>query len=97
MNELFDTALMMLDDESHPVLLIPTTMPDGDAFIRIVDSGIDIGVNGTVYGALRDMEDEELALLVLAQKVPLSTFDVDKDETLPDTIDHLATVTDTRQ
>lgn len=96
MTQIFDTALMMLDDDARPVLLIPDTMPEGDAFLHIVSDGIDIGVNDKIYGSLREMEDEELTLLSLHPTVDIATFDPDKDETLPETADHTATITDKR-
>lgn len=96
MTEIFDTALMLLDDDNHPVLLIPEKMPEGNAFVHIVDGGIDIGVNETIYGSLRDMEDEELTILALHPTIEVAQFDPDEDEFLPDTADHIAQTTDKR-
>jgi hypothetical protein len=93
---MFDTAFVMIDAQAKPFLIVPETLPEGTAFIRIIEGGIDIGVDSTVYGAIRAMEDSTLALLGMQESVGLATFKGDAGEVMPSTMQYLAHVYETR-
>lgn len=93
---MFDTAFVMIDEQARPVLIIPDDLPKGEAFLHIVDGGIDIGVDTKTCGQIRGMDDEALALLGLQDAVGLSTFRGDEGETMPDTIQYVAKVREMR-
>ncbi|MCB1538933.1 MAG: hypothetical protein KDJ49_08210 [Alphaproteobacteria bacterium] len=94
---MFDSALLVIDEQARPVLIIPQELPEGNTFVNIVEGGIDIGVGNKVYGAVREMHDTSLALLGLQDELGLATFRGETpDEQMPDEIQYVATVTDTR-
>lgn len=94
---MFDTALILIDDLARPVLIIPEDLPKGDAFLNIVAGGFDVGVGGKTFGKIRDMQDESLALLSLQEKIGMATYKGEKaTDELPETIQYVAQVTDTR-
>lgn len=94
---MFDTAFVVIDELARPILIIPEDLPEGETFLNIVAGGIDIGVDEKVYGQIRDMEDESLALLGLHEQVGMATFKGQSGaDQLPEEIEYVATVTDTR-
>ncbi len=94
---MFDTAFIVIDEQARPVLIIPEALPAGEAFLNIVENGINIGVGEKVYGEIRDMEDTSLALLGLQDTVGMATFEGNtENDPLPEEIQYVATVTDTR-
>jgi len=93
---MFDTALVMVDENARPILIIPENLPEGHTFLNIVDGGIDIGVDKKVYGRIRDLEDYLLAMLGLQDKIGMATFKGEDPAAMPDAIQYVAEVTDTR-
>ncbi len=94
---MFDTVIVLIDDLAKPVLLIPEDLPQGDAFVDIVPQGIDILVGDKVFGRVRDIDDTSLALLGLQEEIGMSTYKGEKEtDDLPDTIQYVAAVRDTR-
>ncbi len=93
---MFDTAMVIIDELARPVLIIPEDLPQGKAFLNIVKGGIDIGVDKTVCGQIRDMDDASLALIGLQEAVGLSTFKGAENEEMPDTIQYVADVREMR-
>jgi len=91
---MFDTAYILIDSNGHPILLLPERLPQGDTFLNIVAGGVDIGVNGKVLGRIREMEDSTLAMLGLHEEIGMAT--AENDDALPDHIEYMATVNDTR-
>jgi len=94
---MFDTAYVLVDDNARPVLIIPEYLPEGATYLNIVEGGIDIGVNDNVLGRIRDMDDASLMILGLQDEVGMSTFEGKEGEDMPDTIQYVATVRDTRE
>lgn len=94
---MFDKALVVVGEDTRPILFIPENLPEGKTFLKIVDGGIDIGVDKKVYGQIRDMEDIALTMLGLQDEIGMSTYTGnDPDAGLPETIEYVAQVTDTR-
>lgn len=93
---MFDTALVLVDELARPILVIPEELPEGETFLNIVDGGIDIGVGRTVFGRIREMEEESLAMLGLHDAVGMATFKGQEAEEMPDKVQYVAKVTDTR-
>lgn len=94
---MFNTAFVLVDEMARPILIIPENLPVGDTFLNIVDGGIDIGVGEKVLGQIRDMEDASLAMLGLQEEIGMATFlGKSEKEELPETIQYVARVTDTR-
>lgn len=93
---MFDTALVVMDDQARPVLVIPEALPAGDAFVRIVAGGIDIGVAGAVCGEIREMDDATLAMLGMQDRVGMAVFKGEDGETMPEKIQYVARVDETR-
>lgn len=92
---MFDTAYVVIDDLARPVLILPETLPDGEAFLTILDGAIEIGVANTIHGKIDNLEDEVLNLLGLHNTVGMATFDM-THKTMPDDIQYVANVTDKR-
>lgn len=94
---MFDTVIVLLDDLARPVLLIPEDLPEGDAYVDIVPKGIDIRVGEKIYGRIRDIDDTSLALFGLQDEIGMSTYKDGKEtDSLPETIEYVAAVRDTR-
>lgn len=94
---MFDTALVMIDEMARPILIIPENLPKGETFLNIVEGGLDIGVDKKIYGQIRDMDDAALAMVGLHDEVGMATFKGESaDDVMPDTIQYVAKVTDTR-
>ena len=94
---MFDTAFVLVDEMARPILIIPEDLPHGKTFLKIVEGGIDIGVDKAICGQIRNMDDATLALLGLQQSVGLATFTGQEDgQQMPDRIQYVADVTDTR-
>jgi hypothetical protein len=93
---MFDTALVLVDENARPVLLIPENLPEGKTFLNIVDGGIDIGVGEKIFGQVRRMDDTSLAMLGLHEQIGMATFTGEDPDALPETIEYVAQVTDTR-
>ena len=93
---MFDTALVIIDELARPILIIPEDLPKGKPFLKIVDGGIDIGVGKKTYGQIRDMDDASLAMLSLHDAVGMATFKGENKEEMPDTVQYVATVKETR-
>ncbi len=94
---MFDTVIVLLDDQARPVLLIPEDLPAGDTYVDIVSQGIDIRVGEAIQGSIRDIDDTSLAMLGLQDKIGMATYKGTKEtDTLPDTIQYVASVRDTR-
>ena len=96
MTAVFDTAFVVMDEQARPVIIIPEDLPEGDAFLKIVTGGIDIGVGENIHGAIRGMEDDALAVLGMHNSVGMATYKGQSGEHMPDKIAYVATVTDTR-
>ena len=93
---MFDQALVIIDEMARPVLIIPEELPKGKPFLKIVDGGIDIGVDETTLGQIREMDDASLALIGLQDAVGMATFKGEAGEEMPDKIQYVADVTETR-
>jgi len=93
---MFDTAFVMVDELARPILIIPEALPEGKTFLNIVNGGIDIGVGTKILGQIRDMDDAELAMLGLHDAVGMATFKGQPNEEMPDTVQYVADVKDTR-
>jgi hypothetical protein len=93
---MFDTAFVMIDAQAKPFLIVPEPLPEGAAFIRIIEGGIDIGVGTTVYGAIRTMEDSTLALLGMQDSIAMASFEGRDGEAMPHQAQYIARVHDTR-
>ncbi|NBX66271.1 MAG: hypothetical protein EBQ96_04670 [Proteobacteria bacterium] len=93
---MFDSALVIIDEMARPVLIIPEELPKGKAFLKIVEGGIDIGVNETTLGQIRDMDTASLALIGLQEAVGMATFKGAEGEEMPGKIQYVADVTETR-
>lgn len=93
---MFDTAFVMIDEMARPILIIPEDLPEGKTFLKIVAGGIDIGVDKEVYGQIRTMEDASLAMIGLHDTVGMATFSGKEGADLPEKIQYVAKVTDTR-
>lgn len=93
---MFDQALVIIDEMARPVLIIPEDLPKGKPFLKIVEGGIDIGVGETTLGQIREMDDASLALIGLQDAVGLATFKGKEGEVMPDKIQYVADVTETR-
>ncbi|HEY8964533.1 MAG TPA: hypothetical protein VIN59_08755 [Alphaproteobacteria bacterium] len=96
MTKCFDTAFVVLDEEAKPIIIIPEDLPEGEAFLKIVNGGIDIGVGELVRGQIRGMDDAQLAMLGLQDSIGMATFKGQVGEEMPNEIAYVATVTDTR-
>lgn len=94
--DMFETAFVIIDDLARPILIIPEELPKGKAFLNIVDGGIDIGVGKKTCGQIRNMDDASLAMLGLQDKVGMATFKGEEGEEMPDTIQYVADVHETR-
>lgn len=94
---MFDKALVVIGEDARPILFIPENLPAGKTFLHIVDGGIDIGVGKKVYGQIRDIEDVALTMLGMQNEIGMATYQgKDPDEDLPEKIEYVAEVTDTR-
>lgn len=95
--KMFDKALVLVDDEARPILIIPESLPEGKTFLNIVDGGFDIVVGKKTCGEIRGMEDTALVMLGLQEEIGMSTYTgEDPDAEMPETIEYVAQVTDTR-
>lgn len=92
----FESAFVVIDEQARPIVIIPEDLPEGEAFLKIVNDGIDIGVGNDVHGKIRGMDDAQLAMLGLFDEVGMATFKGKDGEEMPDTIAYIASVTDTR-
>jgi hypothetical protein len=93
---MFDTVFVVMDNLARPVLLLPEDLPQGNAFLNIVEGGIDIGVGEKVLGQIRDMDEESLMMLGLQAKIGMATLKGKKNQPLPEKIQYVADVHDTR-
>jgi|GEM_PF-2317636 len=94
--DIFDTAFVLVDEQARPIIIIPAELPDGDTFLNIVNGGIDIGVGSNVYGSVRNIDDASLAMLGLQDQVGMATYKGAEGEEMPDEIQYVAKVNDTR-
>lgn len=93
---MFDTALVIIDKKARPILIIPEELPKGKPFLKIVNGGVDIGVDDKILGKVRNIDEASLALLGLQDAVGMSTFKGNEGEEMPDKIQYVADVTETR-
>ena len=93
---IFETAFVLVDEQARPIIIIPEDLPDGDTFLNIVNGGIDIGVGESVLGSIRNIDDASLAMLGLQTEVGMATYKGADGEQMPDSIQYVAVVKDTR-
>lgn len=93
---MFETAFVIMDGYARPILIIPEDLPEGNAVLSIVDGGFDIKVGKKLCGKIRKVDEASLTMLGMQDAVGMATFKAEDGEEMPDKIQYVAEVRETR-